>query len=121
MGVTTKAVKQFAARFQRFQEMEVVNGSSGTVRFFSIAREYQGRPAIAFDHASGGNSDYTAMPAFAVDDKAVRLAQLGSSRDPVLDLLQDLSFLLLALAIQEREPFRDLPGTLRILLAEQFD
>ena len=61
MGMATKAIEQFAARFQRFQKMEVVDGSSGAMRLFSVAREHQRRSAITFDNASGSNSDHSAV------------------------------------------------------------
>ena len=108
--VSAEAGEQRGARFQRVQQVKCANGSARAVRFFAVARDHQRRTAITFDHARGGNSDHSAMPAVAVDDQAERIAAALALLEARVDRFEDPAFFCLALAVELVEFVGDLTG-----------
>src|SRR6266853_4399218 len=101
------------------QQMERRNRSPRAMRLVPRARNNQGWPAVAFHYSRSCDANYTAVPAFAIQDHAIGFAQRGLCFQPVLDAVHDAPFFLLTLGIQLVKPGGHLPRTLHVFLIEQ--
>src|SRR5262245_57159548 len=84
-------------------------------------RHDQGRAAIAFDHAGRGDADHPAMPTFAVDHDAVRIAEAWLLLKTLFNRLQDSLLCFLPLAVELVETQRDLTRPVLIFHAEELN
>ena len=84
--------------------MKCANGTARAVRLLAIARNHQRRASVTFDDASGSDADHAAVPAFAVDHDAERLAQRRLLFEMCSDGLQNAALFLLPVAVELIEP-----------------
>jgi len=76
---------------------------------------------VALDDAGGGDADDAAVPAFAVDYDAIRLAQGRIASDSFVDGAENAALFFLAFGIQAIEFSREQPGAVGIFHAEEFN
>src|SRR6185295_1765213 len=97
------------------------NRSSGTVRFFAVIRDHQGRTAMTLDHARGSNSDDAAMPSVAVDHQAVGFAQGSVFGEALLDGVDNPALFFLTFTVEFVEAIGDFLGAGSVFCAEKID
>src|ERR1700719_2212413 len=99
--------------------MESRNRSPRAMRLVPSARNNQSWPAVAFHYSRSCDANYTAVPAFAIQDHAIGFAQRGLDFQPALDAVHDAPLFFLTLGIQLVKAAGHLPGALHIFLIEQ--
>ena len=121
MRVPAKAREQAGAGFERVQQMERIDGPAGAVRLLAIARDDQRRAPSSLHHSRRADADHAAMPALAVDDHAVALAQRGVAIQALVDLRHDALLFRLALGVEPVEMLGQLAGARFVARREQLD
>src|SRR5260370_8392542 len=91
------------------------------MRILDIARHYQRRPAITLNNPCGSDTDYSAMPALAVNHHAIGVAQNHVFGKPLFDSVYDAAFLFLPFAVQLVEAAGDFAGAPHFFDAEDPD
>src|SRR5580765_831362 len=118
MRMPAVAREKLAARFQRIQQMKCADRSPRPMRFTVVVRDHERGPSILLDHPRGGDADYPAMPALAVNHHAVRITQSRFLLNSLVNRLQDVALFFLPLGIQLIKPPGDLSSAHRIFHAE---
>src|SRR4051812_20026172 len=89
------------------------------MRLAVLGGEDQGGAVIALDHPGGTDADDAAMPALAVNDLAVGVAEVCRLGDFLVDFFDDALLALLAITVELIEFHRHLGSLGRITFREQ--
>src|SRR6202021_3806727 len=95
------------------------NRSSRPVRFFPMPRDDQSRPTVALDNSRSRDPNHPAMPAFPINDDAVRVTQPRLFFKTEKNAVHDAPFCFLPVRIQFIETARNLARTLYVFLVEK--
>ncbi len=87
----------------------------------AVARNDQRRAAITLDHPRGGDADYPAVPALAIDHDAEGVLQQRILLETGCDGFQNAALFFLAVAVELVKVIGDFASARRILRAEEFD
>src|SRR2546427_989966 len=115
------SAKNIGTRFERVEQMECWNGTSRTVGFVTIARNYQRWPAITLDNPRGSDADHSAVPSFSVNDYAESIVQRWFLGETGIDSIQNAALFFLTLSIEQVQAVGDLFRPRGIFHTEKFD
>src|SRR5207249_1075134 len=120
-GVSMSSVpgKNTGARFECVEQMERRDGTSRTVGFITIARDYQRRPAITLDDPRGGDANHSAVPPVPINYDTESVVQGRFLGEAGIDDIQNAALFFLTLSIELVQPVRDLFCTLWIFHTEK--
>src|SRR5258708_3924416 len=113
--------EQIATGFDSVEQMKSANRAARTMGLPVFGRNNERRAAIAFDHARSSDTDDAAMPALALDHRAICSAESRIIVEPFDDRGQNLVFGVLAIGVELVEAPGDVASLGGILGGKEFD